>query len=552
MKRVYLIIAALCLGIPCLALEPAGLYSDAVRLYSAGDYDSTILIIRNHLKQHGKDPEAEYLVPLVMEAFVRRNDFNSVNRLFDLYQQKFRKSTFMPRVHYLHGYAQIRERSFLDGFKSFSRALDGGVSHDLDSLIMTAAETVCANALDADKLHDAATERNIDPRIREIARNHEAAATAPPALKAGLTIGLLAPLTGDDADIGRRIVQGIRLAIDKYNSGRGPDINIVTGDTRGSLIETARKTDQLVKQERVPIIIGPMLSPTATVAAAMLAERETVMLSPTATDDGIASLGPNIFQMNITIGVIARAAARYALDNLNIREFAVVAPRGASGAAMAAAFADEVRRSGGTVFADLSFDEGGNDFTAQFLSLRNQLLIRRINQQEKKNVTKISLADSTRWADSSVSIGAIFMPAEAEDAIMLAPQVYFNRIKAQLIGSTGWHTAKTVAEGKHYVQNAIIATVFEPDSTWKKWPLFRREYLAKYREEPDRVAALGYDAASLAIASAAGKRAGIAEALSNVANYEGTSGMISFDRNSRVNSSAVLYRITANGFVRVK
>ena len=158
----------------------------------------------------------------------------------------------------------------------------------------------------------------------------------PPRIRRGRSgdefIGLLVPLTGENADAGKRIAQGVQLAIEKHNTVHRVRLSIVLRDTKGSLIETARATRELLAHERLPAIIGPVLSPTATVTAGMLIGKETVMLTPTATDDGIASLGPNIFQMNITIGVLARSVARYALDNLNIREFIIVAPHTAIGA----------------------------------------------------------------------------------------------------------------------------------------------------------------------------------------------------------------------------
>jgi branched-chain amino acid transport system substrate-binding protein len=578
----------------------AGVFSKAVQCYKSGSFDSTIAIIRDFLKTWGKDPAAEYLVPLIMEALTRKGEFTSVNRLFDLYEKKYPSSTFMPRVYYLHGCALARERTFSGACESFSKALTEGVSDDLDSLIMKNVETICANESDAAALHAMGIATGNHPRIREIALYFEirkflasgeteraktcfeefrkeypgsrfqirAEDFTPPApQKNRCAIGLLAPLSGDDADAGKRVSQGFRLAIDKYNSRHPFRIDVIPCDTRGSLSETVRKTSQLLDRDRVPVIVGPMLSPTATVAAGMLIGRDAVMLTPTATDDGIAELSPTVFQMNITLGVLARKLARYALNNLNIREFATVAPHNAYGISMAAIFKDEVMKNGGSVFDEEFIEEGGNDFTAQFVNLRRKLLLRRLDEAAKaaggagySPVTAVTPADSAKWFDSTVSIGGIFMPADADDVVMLAPQVFFNRIKGQLLGSSGWHSAKTIADGKQYVQNAIISTPFEPDSTWKKWPDFRKEYLGRYHEEPDRVAALGFDAGTIVAAAieyaAAGGGAGlpsrIAESIATVQKFEGASGIITFDRNNRTNTEAIILKITPNGFVRVQ
>ncbi|MBN1130304.1 MAG: penicillin-binding protein activator [Chitinispirillaceae bacterium] len=566
----------------------------AVRFYSAGDYDSTVAVIRAFLKENGKDPAAEYLVPLIMEAFLRTGDAAPVHRLYDLYHKKYRTSPFMPRVYYLRGYAFAKEREYLSAFGFFSKALDAGVSDDLDTLIVRSGEFICANELSEGDCRSVCKERKNHARIREIACYYELekilASDNPGKAKKrmaifqrsypdsrfgvkigdqipsssssgkGAVVGLLAPLSGEEADIGRRVSQGVQLAMDAWNQRGQMQITTAIHDTKGHLVETARKTIHLLEKERASFIIGPLLSSTATVAAALVRREEAVMLTPTATDEGIAQLGSNIFQMNITLGVLSGRVAQYALANLTIKEYAIVAPNSGYGTAMARFFREEVEKNSGSIFDELYYDEGTHDYSALFSELRKKLILRRINQMRgpsAKPVKKVTYADSIRWADSSVSLGAIFMPGEADDIVMLAPQVAFNRIRAQLIGSSGWYSQRTLSVGKQYVHNAIISAPFEPDTSWKKWPEFRREYVKRFREEPDRIAALGYDAATLAAqamenSGSSLKATRIAEFLAEQRRYEGVSGVISFDPSRHTNTEAVILKLTPNGFVRVQ
>jgi ABC-type branched-subunit amino acid transport system substrate-binding protein len=570
---------------------------EAVRFYSAGKYDATVAVIRSFLKENGKDPAAEYLVPLIIEAFLRTGESAVVHRLYDLYYKKYRSSPFMPRVNYLRGFAYAKQREYLSGFEYYSKALDAGVSDDLDTLIIRSCKSICKNELSEDECRSACKERRNHARIKEIACYYELERLlasdnpgkakkrlanfknnypdsrfgekigdqlplAPLATdsKKGVVVGLLAPLSGDEADIGKRVSQGVQLAMDSWNQRNSMQIKLVIHDTRGQLVETAGKTIDLLENERASFIIGPLLSSTATVAAALVRREEAVMLTPTATDQGIAQLGRNIFQMNITLGVLAGRLARYALANLNIKEFAVVAPHSDYGAAMARQFREEVEKNGGSIFDELYFEEGTHDYTSVFLELRKKLILRRINQMRPslaKPHKKVTYADSIKWADSSVSLGAIFMPGEADDIVMLAPQVAFNRIKAQLLGSSGWYSHRTLRVGKQYVHNAIISTPFEPDTSWKKWPEFRKAYIQRFREEPDRIAALGFDAANLAAMAIENggslfKASHMADFLAEQQRYEGTSGVISFDPVGHTNTEVVILKLTPNGFVRVQ
>ena len=74
------------------------------------------------------------------------------------------------------------------------------------------------------------------------------------------------------------------------------------------------------------------------------------------------------------------------------------------------------------------------------------------------------------------------------------------------------------------------------------------------------MAALGFDAGTIVAAAIGNAAAGgsaalssrIAESIANVQKFEGASGFITFDRNSRTNTEAVILKITPGGFVRVQ
>ena len=88
------------------------------------------------------------------------------------------------------------------------------------------------------------------------------------------------------------------------------------------------------------------------------------------------------------------------------------------------------------------------------------------------------------------------MPGDADDIVMLAPQVYFHRIRTQMLGSNGWHNQKVIKDGKRYVANTIISTSFELNQNQKTWLDFKSAYKSRFNAEPDWICALGYDAAA--------------------------------------------------------
>lgn len=565
----------------------------SIRLYKAGKYDSTITVIRDYLRRNGKDPQTEHLVPILVEALVREGDYGAVHRLGSMFRTRFPDASYNPRIWYVEGVAFAKEEKFLQACGSFSAALNSGVSSRLDSLVINNLEKLCRylamdefTELSMQPLNDRVAEvikfyeiqklssigqfvkaqtiaeefRKTYPRSKYLDQLEQVSAQAKVAEKNIVQIGLLAPISGDEEEIGKRVVQGAQLAIHQLQPQNGQEIKTVVLDTRGNMITTAQKTRELLDDHKVSLIIGPVLSQTATVTAAMLTNRKAIMISPTATDEGIAEIGNNIFQMNLTIGVLGRKIARYAIDNLSIKEFVVLAPASPYGQILAASFKDEVKASNLEILAEEYFEEGANDYREIFQNIRKKLLMRHLERLAVERGIDysgtITRKDSLLYADSTLAVGGMFLPAEAEDIVMLAPQVMFNRIRTQLLGSSGWHQQKVIADGKKYVTNAVISTSFELDQSAQEWTDFVKLYKSRYNAEPDRIAALGYDAAALVMKAL--KETGsddpdkIRDALSRIDRYRGLSGLVSFEPGQHANNEAAVYKISIDSFVRVQ
>ena len=92
--------------------DAAGVLARAQAYYKVSKFDSTIYVVRAYLKNHGGDSSTQELVPLLMEALVRKGDFQFSLRLFQIYAKKFPSSPFMPRLWYLEGVSQIKEKNY--------------------------------------------------------------------------------------------------------------------------------------------------------------------------------------------------------------------------------------------------------------------------------------------------------------------------------------------------------------------------------------------------------------------------------------------------------
>jgi ABC-type branched-chain amino acid transport systems, periplasmic component len=612
MKSIFMrstVLVLLCISFSFAAEDATEVLSKAQAYYKASKFDSTIYVVRAYLKNHGGDNSSQELVPLLMEALVRKGDFQFSLRLFQIYAKKFPSSPFMPRLWYLEGVSQIKEKNYSNALSAFTNSLNGGINASVDSLIQTDVHRLCEKVLTGDELSSLSERTDLHPHIEEQLKYYDMLklfqsgmikATRQKASdflkkyphsqhnsmvkdiydksnsnqKGTLLIGVLAPLSGNVADVGKQVVQGIQLAIDRFVAASDLKIKLVICDTRGNMLETARQTQDLINEHHVSVIIGPILSQDAIVAASMLVGKDIVMITPTATDDGIAALGPNIFQMNIPLGILGAKIAKYAIDNLNIHDFAIISPSSEYGTELSKVFRLEVEKKGFEIVDELTYDDGTHDFKGQLEKLREDLKLRNkqrtlleksLEGEEQPELKKEKHVDPkadkhlAMPVDSTLQIGGVFIPAESEDVTMIAPQILFHRIHTQLLGSSGWQNPKTIIDGKEYVNNALFSTNFQPGGDdEREWLDFKSAYKARYNIEPERIAAMGFDATSLVLqvikdnGAGSASTAQISQALAAVRNYKGASGPISFDPMARVNTEAEIMKIRDKQFIRVQ
>jgi ABC-type branched-subunit amino acid transport system substrate-binding protein len=610
--RYFCILCCFVIGLPLSAAaasaeDPAFVLQRAKNFYKAAKHDSTIAIIRGFLRTHGEDKSSQEMVPLLMESLLRKGDFPFSRRLFQIYIKRYSASPFLPRLWYLEGVSLVKEKEYDNAFLAFTNAINGGVSFTLDSLIRTGVQRLSDKALTGDECSALAARNDLHPSLQEIVRCYDIVKlnqigkTSGIRLKASeylkkfprspylylikdvldrtdkqqkgsIEIGVLAPLSGPEAEIGKQITQGIQLAVDRMGMFFDFRIQIVMCDTRGNMLETARKVQELIYEHHLSAIIGPVLSQNAIVAASMLIGKEIVMITPTATDDGIAALGTNIFQMNVPLGVLGARIARYAMDNCMIRDFVIFSPLNGYGAALSKGFRDEVEKRGAEIVDEQTYEEGTRDFREQFEKLRQKLNARKqertalekslAGESQKEPKRQTAMKNEKRYIppeDTTLLVGGFFVPAEYEDVVMIAPQLLFHRIRAQLLGSTGWYNPKTIIDGKEYVADALISNNFQAgNDNDREWVDFKTVYKSRYSGDPERIAALGYDAAMLvlqAVKDKGGEKAAaaqIAQALSLVKGFKGASGLISFDPVGRVNTEAAIMKIKDKQFIRVQ
>ncbi|MDY6388219.1 MAG: penicillin-binding protein activator [Fibrobacter sp.] len=373
------------------------------------------------------------------------------------------------------------------------------------------------------------------------------------------TVLVLAPLSGDFAEFGAAAIQGVILAHEK--AGLQGKVNLRVADTRADAAQALLRTQQAVNQDSVVAVIGPIMSaPAATVAAWLGSNFQNIpMLTPTATDDGIAKMGPNIFQVNITMDNLAKSIADFATKCLSIREFAVLSPLGGYGASMSQSFTQAVERRGGSVVAFRNYEEGRPDYKTEFSLLRD-VRFKQLNRRQNiargaADLDAVNAKERRAYMqDSTFNIPGIFIPAtNPGDAGLMAGQVAFNKISGVLLGASGWYGRELLIQGKRQVDSSYFSVpAMDMDGNNENLKKFVSEFKERWGDEPgeDKVSGLSYDAANIVFSSLAKKPNSLTNAINNTANFPSVYGEIKFKRG--VNTNAKIVTVNKGKFETVE
>ena len=123
-------------------------------------------------------------------------------------------------------------------------------------------------------------------------------------------VGVVVPLTGRFDRYGKTFVQGLRLAVDEHNREWAPSVGLILHDSEGDPLVGARKARWLLRDHGVSVIIGELFSANTAPLAAASQVVGAVLISPSATNERLATLGDAVFQLHVGNTVLAQALAR--------------------------------------------------------------------------------------------------------------------------------------------------------------------------------------------------------------------------------------------------
>ena len=333
------------------------------------------------------------------------------------------------------------------------------------------------------------------------------------------TIGFVGALTGDNANLGINIRDGMRVAIEEENAKGGTRVTMKEFDTAGDPAQASTVKDRFIGDESVIGIVGPAFSGETRAVIPDLANAQLVMVSPSATNKDLPNLVPNNPTFHRVIGddlLQSFGIGRYLAEVEKPASVAYVHDNSEYGKALTLDTEKEassrgVRRAG-EIF---TVDPKAQDFSA---------VVNRVR---------------------SANPDLIFYGGYYTEAGRLRKQLFDNGVRVRFLSGDGSLDAGFVtaagapaAEGAQMTCACRLAT----EDAGGKLGEFARAYRQLNNAAPGTYSTEGYDAANILINGIkAGKtdRRALLDHVENLGTYEGVGKSVSFEPNGNIRATGV-------------
>ena len=327
-------------------------------------------------------------------------------------------------------------------------------------------------------------------------------------LSGEIPIGVVLPLTGAlAAPYGLPMQRGFELAREEINNSEelgDAKITFITEDDQGTVENAVEVYNKLIRQDGVPVILGPANSSQVREAFPIAQQNRVVAISSLSSASGLSALGEFNFRISLTTDVLVPSGIRITQEKL--------------GYTKAATIYDEI---------DL-YSTDSNKVVREALTANGVEIL--TTETYQTGETDFS-AQLTRIKESNPD--AIFISALAPEMVQIMIQARQLGIPTSVPLIVPDLTGDEVAAASDAAEGAITFTSWISTADTPGNRAFVQNYRAKYRAEPNPWAAQSYAALYIlaeAIANAQSTDAtAIRDALANTKNFDTILGKFAFN-----------------------
>ena len=285
-------------------------------------------------------------------------------------------------------------------------------------------------------------------------------------------IGVVLPLTGPDADFGRRTLRGVEMAAATLNNGRGISgrrIELVTRDTKSRPAEARRQVEALA-DEGVSGLIGPYSTNEALAAKSAIETLRIPTVVPLATSDELTDGTQMIYRACFTDKQQGEALAAYCWYWRKMLRLAILIDQNESAAYsrnVAEATSNAFTALGGTVVRRVEFRGDFEEFARKLRDL------------------------------VSYNPQAILIPAEPENAGKLVRYIRKLGYRGLLLGPESWDDPVFLANCGDEPGDCAFVGLYSDEFDVPEQHEFHDAFRRNFFVYPSSCEAQGYDALNM-------------------------------------------------------
>ncbi|MBU4486256.1 MAG: ABC transporter substrate-binding protein [Candidatus Delongbacteria bacterium] len=512
MKSYFMFIILFCAQIYCINLDKVK------NLYDSGYYPELInFTIELEESPQNNLPSALYRGI----AFYKMHDYRESKKLFHDIIEKSDDSNVKDYAMYYLALSEIKLDELVESALILTRLLNSS-KPNISENSRTLLETLIYYKLTEDDYNDI-IKKTFDKDVLSYIEQS----------KNALKILAVLPLSGIDKDAGKDILSGLEFAVKSLNT-KGKKIKLDIVNSEGKITTMTKKVLDRLNSSRYSLIVGELRSDATAALAGISTLKNIPLLSPTASAKDISEISEYVFQLNTTSYTLGKTIAEFAIDSLNYKTFAVLAPMTEDGNESVSGFIEKVIEKGCAIISTEWYFETF-DLNKQLQRIRERILtIDSLDTEEYMS------SDSIKTVPAGI-VDAFFLPTPNPDIESVLSQVSYYNFKANTLGTYGWDDLKMLNK----LSTNADSLVFIKESSYgvenSKYNDFVYKFKNSYNRNPKILEIAGYSLMEMLTSLQNDNlNKSIMKILSELKEYDSIFGKIKF-RNSRSNHASNIF-----------
>jgi branched-chain amino acid transport system substrate-binding protein len=390
-------------------------------------------------------------------------------------------------------------------------------------------------------------------------------------------VGCLLPLSGPFALYGQEVLNGLELGFDIFqeNEESLSSMELVIRDTEGDPETAIEAIKELAVKEKALVTIGPLISKVAE-GVVEKAQELGMPIITLSQSDAITKKGEMVFQNCLNPEDQLRSLVNKVMGEMDLKRFAILYPANSYGKYFMNKLWDKVESNGGVITAVESYDPKSTDFAVEIKKMvglfyprpksnieeeeeereeDKKQLEQKMEGPEVEREVKVEEQDLEEELEPIVDFDAVFIPDNYERAGLIASQLaYHDVLGVTLLGTNLWNSPKLIDIAGRYVHGAIFPSGFFSGSGYIGVDSFVDQYRTSFGQEPQFLAAIGYDTIRVVkeILKEKGNniktRENFRSALAGNKYFDSVTGPMFFDNERRAKRDPLLLTISGRNF----